>query len=74
MNEISAELQEKYRNMETAVLQELLRVHCNSDGEPPITMDEVWFICEVLADRRPEDPEATERGLKDLRRRCARWM
>lgn len=74
MNEISEELQEKYRNMATEDLQALLRAHCFCTGEPPITMDEVWFICGILADRRPEDPEATQRGLEDLRRRCARWM
>jgi len=74
MNEISEELQEKYRSMESEDLRELLRAHCISEGKPPITMDKVWFICQVLADHRPDDPEATERGLEDLCRRCARWQ
>lgn len=73
MNEISEELQEKYRNMESEALGELIRRHADAKGKPPITMEEVLFICQVLADRRPEDAEATERGLEDLRCRCARW-
>ena len=46
-------LLEKYQDCETEYLQGLLRDHAHCDGEPAISLDEVFAICEILSQRHP---------------------
>ena len=53
MDEVKKELLEKYQDWETADLQELLREHAHCMGEPAISLDEVFAICQILSERHP---------------------